>query len=245
MPKGGNITLTASNKTISEQDVKANNNDISSGEFVVLTVRDTGTGIPVHLQEKIFEPFFSTKPMGSGSGLGLSMIQGFTKQSGGMVKVESRVNEGTKIDMYFPAVSGESALPEHNETEAKANISHAGKTILLVEDNIGLASTINAILKHAGFNVLVSSSGEHAIPIFNENPDIDLLLTDIVMPGSIQGTALAATIRKTHKELPIIYMSGYSENEEFWQEAPEKNAVRLIKPVNRKDLLQAINESLS
>ncbi len=234
MTEGGTLTLETSNVTSSGED------DIPPGEFALLSVTDTGVGMTAEVLERAVEPFFTTKNLGHGTGLGLSMVYGFVKQSGGHVKIESAPNRGTRVRLYLPR-SEAVAQPADatSETEA-AGISGRDRTILLVEDDAGVRAVTAAMLKELQFTVIEADNGSHALDIVDNQPGIDLLFTDIVMPG-MNGFELGRRARERRPQLPVLYATGYAAS----YTAPEKGADVLAKPYREADLLTKLRVLLT
>jgi PAS domain S-box-containing protein len=194
MPDGGRVTIAARNTRLDDAP--------QPGDHVAISVTDTGVGIPPDVLTKVFDPFFTTKPVGKGTGLGLSQVHGFAHQAGGTVTVSSELGEGTTVTICLPR--GEAPLQAEIEGEAGA-----GK-VLLVEDNPEVASASAGFLEQLGYSVRWVSDAEGALKEV-ERDGIDLVVSDIVMPGSIDGLKLARVIRQSHPELPILLTTGYSE----------------------------------
>ncbi len=244
MPGGGKLTIETSNVRIDDDYVESHHEDIASGRYVMLAVSDTGTGILHDDLGQIFDPFFSTKAPGSGSGLGLSMIQGFMKQSGGTVQVYSEPGHGTTFKLFFKAVDAvetdiAKATPPSPHTAS--DCSH----ILIAEDELEVLDVIVAGLEKSGYRVTVAKSGDEALRIFKANPGFDLLLTDIVMPGKLQGPALAKELRGIEPSLPVVFMSGYASEATVHGNGLRPEDVRLMKPARRADLIAAVANALS
>jgi two-component system, cell cycle sensor histidine kinase and response regulator CckA len=174
----------------------------------VLTVTDTGTGMTPEVRARLFEPFFTTKEPGTGTGLGLATVLGIVAQSGGSVDVNSEVGRGASFKVYFPqADATEIALDE----PALASRTHDGaQTVLVVEDDDGLREVTRRLLRRQGYTVLVAANADEALQLFERNPDIDVLLTDVVMPGA-SGLELTRQLVERQPGLKVIYMSGYTE----------------------------------
>jgi CheY-like chemotaxis protein len=190
--------------------------------------------------ERAVEPFFTTKNFGHGTGLGLSMVYGFVKQSGGHVKIESAPNRGTRVRLYLPRSEAVAQSADAtSETEAAA-ISGRDRTILLVEDDAGVRAVTAAMLKELQFTVIEADNGSHALDIVDRQPDIDLLFTDIVMPG-MNGFELGRLARERRPQLPVLYATGYSAS----YTAPEKGADVLAKPYRECDLLTKLRVLLT
>jgi CheY-like chemotaxis protein len=196
MPSGGTITISARNRTITgSQD---------AGDFVEIGVEDTGQGVAPDLLSKIFDPFFTTKPVGKGTGLGLSQVHGFAHQAGGTVSVKSELGKGTRLTILLPR---EQAI-RRIDTDDGVEIGASG-TVLLVEDNPEVASVSRNLLEQLGYNVLRAADAATALREL-ERHDIDLVFSDIVMPGELDGLGLARHLRRTRPELPVLLATGYS-----------------------------------
>jgi PAS domain S-box-containing protein len=239
----GNLTIETANVRIDEAYIDTRSEELAPGRYVMLAVSDTGEGIKESDLAAIFEPFFTTKPPGSGSGLGLSMIAGFMRQSGGTVQMYTELGEGTTFKLYFPAVDAPTgqkiALPP---VESATNGS--GQRILLAEDETAVRETLVTILERAGYDVTATPSGDMAYSTFEADPTFDLLLTDIVMPGTLQGTGLAKALRKRWTTLPVVFMSGYASEATVHGNGLRPEDIRLMKPVQRADLLAALSKVL-
>jgi PAS domain S-box-containing protein len=197
MPMGGTITIGAHNCTIRSAP--------DAGDYVAISVGDTGTGIAPDVLNRIFDPFFTTKPVGKGTGLGLSQVHGFAHQAGGMVRVESELGRGTKITMLLPRQNG------HLNTAAADVVDASGSgTVLLVEDNPDVASVSAMLLEQLGYTVRRVSDAEAALQEV-ELDGIDMVFSDIVMPGKMDGLTLAHRLREIRPNLPILLATGYSE----------------------------------
>jgi PAS domain S-box-containing protein len=205
MPDGGTITLSARNVTLRPgADVGA-----LAGDFVALSVTDTGGGIAPDILPKVFEPFFTTKAVGRGTGLGLSQVHGFAHQSGGTVTVGSEVGRGTTITVYLPRSHAPVfAMPPAAETP----VPRRGEgTVLIVEDNIDVAEATAALFEHLGYRVVRALDASEALARLQDDEEIDLVFTDIVMPGGMNGIALAQEVRKLRPNIPVLLTSGYSD----------------------------------
>jgi PAS domain S-box-containing protein len=235
MTDGGTLTIETSNVTSYGEDA-----DIPPGDFVLLAVADTGVGMTAEVLERAVEPFFTTKHLGHGTGLGLSMVYGFVKQSGGHVKIESAPNRGTRVKLYLPR-SDAPVQPAQVAGDAEsAEVSGRDRTILLVEDDAGVRAVTAAMLKELQFTVIEADNGSHALDIVDREPDIDLLFTDIVMPG-MNGFELGRLARERRPQLPVLYATGYAAS----YTAPEKGADVLAKPYREADLLTKLRVLLT
>jgi PAS domain S-box-containing protein len=238
MPDGGTLTLKTSNIRISG-DHSSEHEQLSAGEYVMLEVTDTGVGIDSCLLEKIFEPFFTTKDAGKGTGLGLSMVFGFTKQSGGHVMVESEYAKGTKIIMYLPR----SQEQEHIEPEPERFSSEDAKTegtILLVEDDQLVREFAAAQLAVAGYQVIQAEDGPQALALLGKYPQTDLLFTDVVMPGGLNGRELAEQARTMCPDIGVLLTTGYADGA-FEHDAEQRVGEQILhKPYRRDKLLETV-----
>jgi CheY-like chemotaxis protein len=225
MMEGGTLTIQARNVERDERDA-----DVPEGQFVLLSVTDTGMGMTPDVLERALEPFFTTKRMGHGTGLGLSMVYGFVKQSGGHVKIVSTPGRGTSVRIYLPRTE---AVPAMSGAAGEdLSLSGRDRTILLVEDDAGVRAVTAAMLKELQFNVIEADNGARALDIVDRESDIDLLFTDIVMPGGMNGFELGRLARERRPQLPVLYATGYSAS----YAAPEKGADMLAKPYREADL---------
>ena len=244
MPEGGEISVetfaVGSHPDADTSDVQA----FESGAYVCVRISDTGVGIPAENLEKVFTPFYTTKPAGTRSGLGLSMVQGFMKQSGGTVSISSEINVGTTVDLYFRAANG------HTQEDAEAVTPFTplrGKKgrILLAEDNDDVRTWITRLLELFGHDVVSAPTGDSAYTLYKENNEgYDLLITDILMPGKLQGPSLADEIRKITPKLPVIFLSGYPRDELIGGGDYLSGDVFLMKPVSADTLKEAVHHSL-
>ncbi|MGH1412779.1 MAG: ATP-binding protein [Pelagimonas sp.] len=246
MPGGGVLRIKTENLEVSSGELKVRGEKIPSGQYVVLTVSDDGHGIDPTQLPRIFDPFFTTKGVGGGSGLGLSMLDGFMTQSGGRVGVTSDLDQGTEFRLYFKAF-----MPEADTMTAPqdAPLNMEGSTrILLVEDNEDVRVALVKSLSKQGFDVTEAVSGDAALEQVMELEDqvfgFDLLVTDIVMPGQLQGTDLAKALRELRPDLPVVFMSGYASEATEAGNGPLSGDIRLMKPVRRDDFLAAIARAL-
>jgi PAS domain S-box-containing protein len=235
MTEGG--TLTIETRNVSSRDGDA---DVPAGDFVLLCVSDTGVGMTAEVLERAIEPFFTTKHLGHGTGLGLSMVYGFVKQSGGHVKIDSAAGRGTRVKLYLPRSEAAVQVSAAAHDAEPGELSGRDRTILLVEDDAGVRAVTAAMLKELQFTVIEADNGSHALDIVDREPDIDLLFTDIVMPG-MNGFELGRLARERRPQLPVLYATGYAAS----YTAPEKGADVLAKPYRECDLLTKLRVLLS
>jgi two-component system NtrC family sensor kinase len=238
MPGGGTLTISARNATFDEP-TELN----LTGDFVALSVEDTGSGIPPDVLGRVFEPFFTTKEVGKGTGLGLSQVYGFAKQAGGAASIRSETGKGTTVTLYLPRASGpvERSAPESGDVPS-VPMREQG-VVLLVEDNLEVAAVTRGLLEELGFVVLFASDVPAARAILRTRAkSIDIVLSDIVMPGGSNGFDLARWIRHERgDELPVILATGYSENA---QTAADEGFPVLRKPYNATELRDALADAL-
>ncbi|MGE0746663.1 MAG: response regulator [Rhodospirillales bacterium] len=239
MPNGGRLTIETANAVLDEE-YAAQNLDVAPGAYVMLAVSDTGTGMPQDVLARVFEPFFTTKGENKGTGLGLSMIYGFARQSRGHVKIYSEVGHGTTVRLYLPVAEMRPAAA----TPAAASVDEApaGATILVVEDNNEVRMVTVAILKSLGYTVVEADTGPAALEVLRGPAAIDLLYTDVIMPGGMTGVALAREARALRPALPVLFTSGFAGAQIQEIAGPDKVEDFLTKPVRRRDLAQKIRE---
>jgi PAS domain S-box-containing protein len=207
MPNGGGMIVQCENRMISP-DMERYQSELQPGEYVVISITDNGEGMSVETQAKVFEPFFTTKEVGKGTGLGLSTVYGFAKQSGGNVTIYSEEGRGTTVTLYLPRFV---ELIEEDEVErtTEALVRGEGRSILLVEDQPDLRAHVSKLLTKMGYQVTDASSGPEALALLQRGAAFDLLFTDIVMPGGMNGQELAEQARKLDPQMKILYTSGY------------------------------------
>ncbi len=243
MPNGGTLSLETANVQVDRAFSDNRKERLEPGRYVMLAVSDTGEGISSPTLLQIFEPFFSTKPTGKGSGLGLSMVQGFMLQSGGTVHVSSDLGVGTSFNLYFKALTEKLEVKPRGQMAPENGLAN-GRRVLVVEDESPVLAVIVATLDKVGYDVTSATTGDEARTIFETSPDFDLLLTDIVMPGALQGTTLSEILREHAPDLSVIFMSGYANEEAFRDKGIRPEDIRLMKPVRRAELLAAVSRSL-
>jgi PAS domain S-box-containing protein len=241
MPGGGKLTFETGNVVLDEAGVEANP-DLAPGSYVVIAVSDTGTGIPAHLRARIFEPFFTTKDIGKGTGLGLSMVYGFIKQSRGHIKVDSESERGTTIRLYLPRSDEQVASgPTEDDT---ANLSGNNEIILVVEDDDLVRTYVLAQLQSLGYATLAASDAAGALDLADRNTPFDLIFTDVIMPGGMNGRQLADEVRKRRPAVKLLYTSGYNENAIVHHGRLDRDVMLLAKPYRKIDLAKKIREAL-
>jgi CheY-like chemotaxis protein len=211
MPNGGKVTIETANTYLDDAYVEGLAEPVVSGQYVLIAVADTGAGMDRATLEKAFEPFFTTKDVGKGTGLGLSQVYGFVRQSAGHVKIYSEIGEGTTVKIYLPRHVGEI---DKSNTDGAPEVGRAigSETILVVEDDEALRVHATEILRELGYRVLEAGSGAAALKVLDRNRDIDLLFSDVVMPGGMNGRQLADEALRRRPELKVLFTTGYTRN---------------------------------
>ena len=240
MPNGGTIDVELSRANFSAADARRDT-ELAAGAYVAMTVADTGAGIPDEHLPHLFEPFFTTKDVGRGTGLGLSMIYGFVKQSGGSVTVRSDVGRGTVVTMFLPEAR-DAELPERTESPETSRNGN-GETILVVEDEPELLSLASRFLTELGYRVITAPNGAAALEAAARETDLDLVVTDVVMPGGMSGLDLASTIRSQRPETRVVFVSGYADKE-LTDKQPNATERIISKPYDRRELAKAVQQAL-
>jgi PAS domain S-box-containing protein len=209
MPDGGRLTIETANKWLDAPT--ASERGLPQGSYVILSVTDTGTGMTPEVIERAFDPFYTTKPTGQGTGLGLSMIHGFVRQSGGQIRIHSDVGVGTTMNLYLPRFLGELDAPTPANDEVRPEHAH-GETVLVIDDEEFIRVLIREVLEDAGYKVLDAADGADGLKILRSNVHIDLLLTDVGLPGGLNGRQVADAARATRTGLKVLFATGYAEN---------------------------------
>jgi len=244
MPNGGRLTIETSNAYLDEAYVAQSGSDVAPGQFVLLAVSDTGEGMPTEVREKAFEPFFTTKAAGAGSGLGLSMVYGFVKQSGGHVQIYSEIGQGTAIKLYFPCLTDTSAFPAW-EAIAAPTMPASGEhheCILLVEDDDDVSRFVVDALTDIGYRVVHAATAARALELLKENPEVALLFTDVVLPGGMNGRELATEVNKLRPGLPVLFATGYTRNAIIHHGRLDQNVDLLTKPFTTEALARKVRQ---
>jgi CheY-like chemotaxis protein len=210
MPTGGRITIETANRWLDEHG--AGERDLEPGQYVSLCVTDTGTGMAHDVIERAFDPFFTTKPIGQGTGLGLSMVYGFVRQSGGQVRIYSEVGQGTTMCLYLPRHYGKEVDKPSALATRSAVPKQADHTILVVDDEPSIRMLLTDALEEIGFNVIEAHDGPTGLKLLQSDATIDLLITDVGLPGGMNGRQLADAARATRPELKVLFITGYAEN---------------------------------
>jgi CheY-like chemotaxis protein len=217
--------------------------ELVPGRYVAISVTDTGSGMPREVIDRAFEPFFTTKEAGHGTGLGLSQVYGFVRQSGGHVRIYSEVGQGTTIKMYFPRLNAADDEPSESADEPIAE-AETSETILVVEDDVDVRTYLAEILRNLNYRVITAHNAQAALTVLlQEDRRVDLLLTDIVMPG-INGRELGRRAQTMRPALPILYMTGYSRNAVVHHGRLDEGVELLQKPVSQAQLAAQVRRLL-
>jgi PAS domain S-box-containing protein len=239
MPGGGTLTIETENVTLDE-DYAAHHVEVAPGDYVMLAVSDTGTGMSQEVIGRAFEPFFTTKREGEGTGLGLSQVFGWVKQSGGHIKIYSELGHGTTIKLYLPRAEAQSA---DKRPRVEVATPTGDETVLVVEDNPNVRKTVIRQLHDLGYKTIEAESGASALQMVRGGAEFDLLLTDVIMPGGMTGYQLADELRQAKPGLKILFTSGYTELATAGEQAALKDPL-LSKPYRKQDLGRAVRSVL-
>jgi CheY-like chemotaxis protein len=242
MPDGGRLTFETKVAELSAKQVTSDQ-EFEPGRYALISVSDTGVGMSAEVLSRIFEPFFTTKPAGLGTGLGLSMVYGFTKQSGGHITAQSAIGKGTTFNLYLPC--GESVVAGSIETQPTSSQRKSdGEVVLAVDDDAEIRATVVRQLKQLGYRVLEADSADAALKVLDDCKSIDLLFTDVVMPGGIDGRQLAMLARAKRPKLKVLLTSGFPATSGTGAHC-ECGADLLSKPYRTTDLAEAVRKVLA
>jgi CheY-like chemotaxis protein len=244
MPRGGVLSIEISRQRL-DADYARVHPQVRTGDYVLISVTDTGTGMSSEVRERAFEPFFTTKGLGAGTGLGLSMVYGFAKQSGGQVQLHSDPGQGTSVRILLPAIqrAADFPVPADLGTADAKQIPRGCERILVVEDDPRVRRVAVSRLLDAGYAVVEAANGSEALDIFPNYPDIALLFTDIVMPGGIAGDELAQRVRVLRPDMKVLFTSGYAEPTVAGRQLAEEGSW-LKKPYTARELAVRLRELL-
>jgi signal transduction histidine kinase/CheY-like chemotaxis protein len=240
MPDGGKLTIELSNASL-DDEYAAGHADVTPGQYVLLAVTDTGTGMPPEVIARVFEPFFTTKPEGRGTGLGLAQVYGFVRQSGGHVKIYSEVGHGTTVKIYLPRTM---QAQERDTPKMLGPIVGGAETVLVVEDDTQVRRGAVDILGTLGYRVLQAASIEYALEMLEKGGRIDLLFTDVVMPGPLKAADLAKRARELQPHIAVLFTSGYTENAIIHNRQLDPGMSLVDKPYRREDLARKVRAVL-
>jgi len=239
MPNGGKLLLETRNIEL-DADYAEINPGVRPGRYVLVAVSDTGSGMPQTVQDKAFEPFFTTKELGKGSGLGLSMVYGFVNQSGGHVRIYSEEGQGTTIKLYLPAALGQVEAV----SAPAAPLTRGTETILVVEDDTLVRNFVTAQLQNLGYRTVAAADGPAALAQVRNGENFDLLFTDVIMPGGINGRQLAAEVQKLRPGMKVLYTSGYTDSAIHHHGRLDEGVLLLTKPYRKAQLAQMVRQAL-
>lgn len=240
MPDGGKLTIETANKWL--DDRAARQQDLPVGQYVSLCVTDTGTGMTPDVIAKAFDPFFTTKPLGEGTGLGLSMIYGFARQSGGQVRIYSEVGQGTTMCLYLPRHDEDVPADEVGVTSAPPEPLGDGEVVLVIDDEPTIRMLIAEVLAESGFAVIEAPDGPAGLRVLESNARIDLLITDVGLPGGMNGRQVADAARVSRPDLKVLFITGYAENAVIGRARLENGMFVLTKPFQMEILADRIRE---
>lgn len=245
MAQGGCLTVEATNVSFDRKDDMLAA-DVAPGDYVMLAISDTGNGMDEETVARAFEPFFTRKPAGTRSGMGLSMVYGFIRQSNGHVRLYSEPGQGTTVRMYLPRARSKAEQDGARLTSVvrDADVKGGAELILLVEDNELVRLHVEKLLSSLGYQTVSAANGKEALDHLRQNPAIKLLFTDVVMPGGINGRELAEQAIDIHPELPVLFTSGYAEDAIVHQGRLDRGVHLLAKPYRRMDLANKLREML-
>jgi PAS domain S-box-containing protein len=225
MPGGGKLMIQTANESIDERSAER---ELRPGQYISIRVSDTGSGMPPDVVARIFDPFFTTKPLGEGTGLGLSMVYGFVRQSGGHVRVHSEVGAGTTMCLYLPRHVG--AAPSEERVEAVHIESGEGETVLVIEDEPAVRVIVEEVLRDAGYRVLTARDGPTGLQVLNSDTRVDLLVTDVGLPGGLNGRQVADAARVQRPSLKVLFVTGYADTADVGNGRLEPGMEVLTKP---------------
>ncbi|EQB13053.1 sensor histidine kinase [Sphingobium lactosutens DS20] len=237
MPDGGKITIETANRWLDDRTAREHN--LTAGQYVTVCVSDTGTGIDKALLDRVFDPFFTTKPIGQGTGLGLSMVYGFARQSNGHVRIYSEVGQGTMVCIYLPRHLGDEEAEVVLPMDMPATVD-AGETVLIIDDEPSVRMLVSDALTELGFCCLEAGDGSAGLRVLESETRIDLLVTDVGLPGGLNGRQVADAARRLRGDLRILFITGYAENAVLNHGHIEPGMEVLTKPFAVDDLRRRV-----
>jgi len=238
MPKGGRLTIETGNRWLDPR--AARERDLQPGQYLSLCVSDTGAGMTPEIAARAFDPFFTTKPLGMGTGLGLSMVYGFARQSGGQVRIYSEAGQGAMVCIYLPRFTGDAAQEPDIRVSDPEAASATGETVLVVDDEPSVRMLVTDVLSEAGYGSLEAADGPQAIRILESAAAIDLMVTDVGLPGGLNGRQLADAARVLRPELKVLFMTGYAENAVIGNGQLDPGMEIITKPFEMDEVLRRI-----
>ena len=243
MPRGGRLIIETANVALDESYI-AKHAELTPGQYVMIAVRDTGTGMSADVQARAFEPFFTTKPFGQGTGLGLSMVYGFVKQSGGHVRIDSEPGQGTTIRLYLPRYVQQQSPPAVTVGAAAPRALGEAETVLVVEDDDTVRQSAVEALREMGYEVLEAPDAMEAFRLIADRGGIDLLFTDVGLPGGVNGRALADAAHNINPALKVLFTTGYTREATLKSGALHGDVHFLAKPFSLQQLEAKVREVL-
>ncbi|HEX5327049.1 MAG TPA: ATP-binding protein [Acetobacteraceae bacterium] len=244
MPGGGRLTIETANAHLDEAYARAASDDISPGHYVMIAVTDTGTGMPAEVLAKAFEPFFTTKDIGQGTGLGLSQVYGFVRQSGGHVKIYSEPGQGTTVKLYLPRLVAAERPPVRSPERESIPSGDLSETILVVEDQDDVRALTGATLRDLGYDVIEAADGAAALRVIKRGATVRLLFTDIGLPGGLNGRELADEARRRRPDLAVLFTTGYARNAIVHHGRLDPGVEFLGKPFSELELARKVRDVL-
>jgi signal transduction histidine kinase len=244
MSAGGKLTIETQNVFLDEAYLATVPEPVSPGQYVLIAVSDNGEGMDEETMARVFEPFFTTKDTGKGTGLGLSQVYGFVRQSGGHVRMYSEVGQGTTAKLYLPRFHGEVTAPA--AASARLDVAHlrGSETVLLVEDDDGVRAYSSGVLRELGYNIIEASDAASALAALTNHPKIDLLFTDVVLPGGVHGHKLAAQVRQQRPNVCVLFTSGYTRNAIVHNGRLDPGVQLITKPFSYDELAERVRRVL-
>jgi CheY-like chemotaxis protein len=242
MPDGGGLVIETANWLLDPRE--ATELELKAAEYVSLSVSDTGGGMTADVIARAFDPFFTTKPIGEGTGLGLSMVYGFVRQSGGQARIQSEPGRGTKVSLYLPRHAGDAAMPQPAAGEPKTRRGDGG-TVLVVDDEPSIRMLVGEVLAELGYTVLEAENGASGLQILQSGRQIDLLVTDVGLPGGMNGRQLADAALTTRPGLRILFITGYAESAVMGDSHLKPGMHILTKPFTLETLGHRISEIIA
>ena len=243
MPDGGQITIETANRWLDQR--AAQERDLVPGQYVSVCVSDTGSGMAPEVIAKAFDPFFTTKPLGQGTGLGLSMIYGFARQSGGQARIYSELGEGTMVCLYLPRHLGQVDLEKDAAELAGAPRAEQGETVLVVDDEPTVRMLVTEVLEDLGYAAIEAADGASGLRVLQSDVRVDLLVTDVGLPGGMNGRQMADAGRESRPDLKVLFITGYAENAVVGNGHLERGMHVMIKPFAMEALASRIKELIT
>jgi CheY-like chemotaxis protein len=243
MPDGGRLSISTSNRVLDAQE--ARERELQPGRYVLLCITDTGSGMTPEVRKRAFDPFFTTKPLGEGTGLGLSMSYGFARQSGGQMRIMSEVGQGTTMYLYLPQHISDAAPGDEPAGQPQAPHAGRGETVLVVDDEPTIRMLIIEVLEELGYVAIEAAEGAAGLKILQSNASIDLLITDVGLPGGMNGRQMADAGRIVRPDLKVLFITGYAETAIIGDGRLAPGMQVLTKPFTMKALANRIRSLIA